>query len=251
MDIKNRTGEIEDMQEEKPYKIGYVPGVFDLFHIGHLNLIKRAKEKSEYLIAGVLNDELVKHFKGKYPVIPFEQRKEIVGAIKEVDEVVEVDFNNTVKMDAWRMYHYDAYFSGSDHGSEWDREKKLLNEVGSDIVFFSYTMSTSSTKIKKELAVEGTDRVYIFGAGKMGLEMLKKLKEEKNKWKIEGFLDNSIDKHLTRVDGVPVYAPKDILTLEKGAVSQYSIIISMKAFESAKEQLIELGLERRIKEEQK
>ena len=72
------------MQSEKKYKKGYVPGVFDLFHIGHLNLIRRAKEQSEYLLAGVLSDELVEHFKGKRPYIPFEERIEIVGAIQGV-----------------------------------------------------------------------------------------------------------------------------------------------------------------------
>ena len=88
------------MQQKKKYKIGYVPGVYDLFHIGHLNLIRRAKEQSEYLLVGVLTDELVEHFKGKKPYIPLEERMEIVSSIKEVDEVVKVDFSNTVKMDA-------------------------------------------------------------------------------------------------------------------------------------------------------
>ena len=96
----------------KKYKLGYVPGVFDLFHVGHLNLINRAREQSEYLLAGVLSDELVMHFKGKRPYIPFEERFSIVRAIKGVDEAVKVDFSNTVKMDAWKLYHYDAYFSG-------------------------------------------------------------------------------------------------------------------------------------------
>ena len=90
----------------KPYKIGYVPGVFDLFHVGHLNLIRKSKEVSEYLIAGVLSDDLVMHFKGKKPVIPLEQRMEILAALKDVDEVIEVNFSNTVKMDAWKQLHY-------------------------------------------------------------------------------------------------------------------------------------------------
>jgi len=229
---------------QKKYKIGYVPGVFDLFHIGHLNLIRRSKEVSEYLIAGVLTDELVMHFKGKKPMIPFEQRIAIVGAIKEVDEVVAVDFSNTVKMDAWKLYHYDAYFSGSDHGSEWDSEKKLLQEVGSDIVFFPYTQSTSSTMIKKQLG-EGSEpiRVYLFGAGKIGQHMVEKLlsEGEKNKWKIEGFLDNSEEKHLTRIQGIPVYHPNDLIKLENKSNGDFKILVTMKDSENGQRQLEELG----------
>lgn len=133
----------------KKYKIGYVPGVFDLFHIGHLNLLKNSKERCEYLIAGVLTDELVIHFKGKAPYIPFEERMAIVKAIKYVDEVVPVSFDNTVKIDAWKLYHYDCHFSGNDHGSDWDFDLKQLREVGSNMEFFQYTQGTSSTKIKQ------------------------------------------------------------------------------------------------------
>lgn len=226
----------------KKYKIGYVPGVFDLFHVGHLNLIRRSKEVSEYLIAGVLSDELVMHFKGKKPVIPLEQRMEILAALKDVDEVIAVDFSNTVKMDAWHQLHFDAYFSGSDHGSEWDREKKLLQEVGSDIVFFPYTQSTSSTMIKQQISAEKErKRVYLFGAGKMGQRMARELSggENKKKWIIEGFLDNSEDKHLTRIEGIPVYSPKDLKRLEKD--KNFSIIISMKDTKEAEQQIHELG----------
>lgn len=227
---------------KKKYKIGYVPGVFDLFHVGHLNLINRCAEVSEYLIAGVLTDELVMHFKGKMPAIPFEQRFAIVQAIKGVDEVVKVDFSNTVKMDAWKLYRYDAYFAGSDHGSEWDHEKKALQEVGSDIVFFPYTQSTSSTMIKQQLSQESKpERVYLFGAGKVGQRMVKQLltDEGQKKWKIEGFLDNSEEKHLTRIEGVPIYFPSDLQQLEDG--ENYRILITMKEKDSCMEQLKELG----------
>ncbi len=133
----------------KKYKKGYVPGVFDLFHIGHLNLIRKSKERCEYLIVGVLTDELVIHFKGKPPFIPFKERMAIVEAIKYVDKVVPVTFDNTVKMDAWKKYGFDCHFSGSDHVGDWDGELKQLREVGSNMEFFPYTESTSSTKIKK------------------------------------------------------------------------------------------------------
>ena len=131
------------------YNIGYVPGVFDLFHIGHLNLLQNAKERCNYLIAGVLTDELVMYFKGKAPYISFEERKAIIASIKYVDKVVAVDFTNTVKLDAWKLYHFDCHFSGNDHGADWTEDLRQLREVGSNMEFFQYTLSTSSTQIKK------------------------------------------------------------------------------------------------------
>lgn len=133
---------------KKLYKIGYVPGVFDLFHIGHLNLLRNSKEKCEYLIGGVLTDELVKFYKGNEPYIPFEERIAIVESIKYVDQVVPVTFENTEKFDAWKIYHYDCHFSGSDHISHWKVELQQLREVGSNMEFLPYTESTSSTKIR-------------------------------------------------------------------------------------------------------
>lgn len=236
------------MQSESRYKIGYVPGVFDMFHVGHLNLIRRAKEQSEYLIAGVLTDELVYHFKKRYPVIPFEQRMEIVGAIQGVDKVVAVDFTNTVKMDAWKLYHYDAYFSGDDHSNEWNHEKKMLNEVGSDIVFLPYTRETSSTKIRTQLERSSKPgRIYLFGSGIIGRRVLRELRTDENrrKWKVEGFLDNSSEKHLTRVDGIPVYKPEDLLTLENDVGEDYIIRITMKEKDTARKQLEELKLSKK------
>ncbi len=230
------------MQSEK-YKKGYVPGVYDLFHIGHLNLIRRAKEQSEYLLAGVLTDQLVAHFKGKSPYIPFEERIAIVAAIKEVDEVVKVDFSNTVKMDAWKLYHYDAYFSGDDHGHEWEEEKKALQQVGSDIVFLPYTQSTSSTMIKKKMQ-EGQkkQRLYLFGAGKIGQRMGKELETAPRgrNWEAAGFLDNSPEKHLTRILGLPVYKPEELKTLE--GQGDFSILITMKETHEPRKQLRQLGI---------
>lgn len=138
----------------KEYKIGYVAGVFDLFHIGHLNLIRRAKEKCEYLIVGVLTDELVVHFKGQKPYIPFEERKEIIGALKYVDKAVGVNMDNIDKMAAWELYKFDCLFSGDDYvnNETWMIDKKRLNQVGSDIQFFGYTKSTSSTQIKEVIS---------------------------------------------------------------------------------------------------
>lgn len=134
----------------KRYNKGYVAGVFDLFHVGHLNLFENAKKECEYLMVGVLTDELVVHFKKRPPYIPFEERIRIVQSLKAVDEAVGVDFTNIAKMDAWNLYHFDCLFSGNDYvdNPSWIADKELLNAVGSDIFFFPYTQSTSSTYIK-------------------------------------------------------------------------------------------------------
>lgn len=226
------------MSEQKKYRLGYVPGVFDLFHIGHLNLIRRAKEQSEYLLAGVLSDELVEHFKGKKPFIPFEERLAIVEALREVDQAVKVDFSNTVKMEAWKLYHYDAYFSGDDHVKEWEQERRQLQAVGSDIVYLPYTKGTSSTIIKRQLKeAEKKPRLYLFGAGRIGRRVLRELREsgEADRYELAGFLDNQPEKHLTRVLGLPVYRPEDLVTLE--ADEECFVRITMKEGETAREQL--------------
>lgn len=137
----------------KEYKIGYIAGVFDLFHVGHLNLLEKAKEKCDYLIVGVLTDELVLYFKNKASYIPFEERLRIVDAIKCVDRAVPVSAANIDKMKAWTLYHFDCLFSGDDYvnNESWILDKKKLNEVGADIRFFPYTKGTSSTEIKKAM----------------------------------------------------------------------------------------------------
>lgn len=136
------------------YKVGYIAGVFDLFHIGHLNLLRRAKERCDYLIVGVLTDELVIHFKKNPPYIPFEERREIIEALKVVDKAVPVTFENIEKIKAWEIYHYDCLFSGDDYSDNpyWIEDKKNLQLRGSNIEFFPYTKSTSSTMIKAAIS---------------------------------------------------------------------------------------------------
>lgn len=141
----------EGVQGCKPYGIGYVPGVFDLFHVGHLNLLRNAKSRCEFLIAGVLTDELTEHFKKRRPVIPYAQRAAVVEAITYVDRVVPVDFSNTYKIDAWHKYHFDCHFSGNDHGADWTKDLQQLREVGSNMEFFAYTQATSTTKIREDM----------------------------------------------------------------------------------------------------
>ncbi len=130
--------------------IGYTTGVYDLFHIGHLNLLRKAKEQCDYLIVGVSTDELV-GYKGKRAVIPFEERKAIVGAIKYVDEVVTQE--NMNKMEAWEKYHFNVMFVGDDwKGTDkWNKIEAELATVGAKVVYFPYTKGTSSTLINETL----------------------------------------------------------------------------------------------------
>ncbi len=131
-------------------KTGYATGVFDLFHIGHLNLLRRAKEHCDRLIVGVSTDALVS-YKNKRAVIPFEERKAIVEAIRYVDSVVAQE--NMDKMEAWRRLHFDVMFVGDDwKGTEkWNEYERQFREVGVEIVYFPYTKGTSSTLINETL----------------------------------------------------------------------------------------------------
>lgn len=132
------------------YHMGYVTGVFDLFHIGHLNLLRNCKSRCHYLVAGVLTDELTEHDKHKTPFISFEERMQIVSQCKYVDRVIPVDFHNTNKVDAWKELRYGCLFSGSDHEGEpyWVWLQRQLRSLGSELEFFPYTKSTSSTMLQ-------------------------------------------------------------------------------------------------------
>ncbi|EPY2289535.1 adenylyltransferase/cytidyltransferase family protein [Clostridium sporogenes] len=132
------------------YKVGYTTGVYDLFHIGHLNILKRAKEMCEYLIVGVSSDELVR-YKHKKPVISFEERIEIVNSIKYVDKAVIQE--NMDKMAAWKRYHFDVMFVGDDWKgtNKWNDLEKDFKDIGVDIVYFPYTKGTSSTLLNQVL----------------------------------------------------------------------------------------------------
>ncbi|MEG0687464.1 MAG: adenylyltransferase/cytidyltransferase family protein, partial [Hungatella sp.] len=135
----------------KKYPVGYIAGVFDLFHIGHLNMFKRAKEQCDYLIVGVLPDAGVRHNKKANPFIPFQERMEIVKACRYVDEVIEIPLSYGGIKDAFRMVQFDCKFSGSDYQNnpDWLADKQFLEKQGAEMVFFPYTEDTSSTKIKQ------------------------------------------------------------------------------------------------------
>lgn len=123
-----------------------------MFHIGHLNILRRAKEQCDYLIVGVSTDELVQHDKHKTPIIPFENRCKIVEAIKYVDKVVpQIDKN---KFGAWEKLHFNKMFVGSDwQGSpQWNGYEEEFGKVGVEIVYLSHTDGISSTILREKLA---------------------------------------------------------------------------------------------------
>lgn len=131
--------------------IGYTTGVFDMFHIGHLNILKRAKEQCDYLIVGVSTDELVQRDKNKTPIIPFDNRCAIVEAIKYVDKVVPQPDKN--KFGAWEKYHFNKMFVGSDwKGTDaWNRFEEQFAPVGVEIVYLSHTDGISSTILREKI----------------------------------------------------------------------------------------------------
>lgn len=134
--------------DKKNIVVGYLSGTFDLFHIGHLNLLKRAKEQCDYLIVGIHESG---SWKGKETFIPFEERLEIIRACKYVDEAyVSLDEDS----DAWDLYHYDKLFVGSDYkGTErFKRYEDYFKDKGVEIVYFPYTQGTSSTQLRERLS---------------------------------------------------------------------------------------------------
>lgn len=132
----------------KKYKIGYTQGVFDMFHIGHLNLINRAKEQCDYLIVGVNSDDLVKTYKKKETVIKEQKRAEIVRNLKAVDECIIVDTLD--KMPLCRQLGFNAVFIGDDwYGNpRWMQTRDDLAEIGVDVVFLPHTEGVSSTILR-------------------------------------------------------------------------------------------------------
>lgn len=131
-------------------QIGYTSGVYDLFHIGHLNLLRNAKGMCDKLIVGVTTDELVT-YKNKKAVIPHSERMEIVRAIEYVDSVVPQE--DMDKFEMWKKLKFDVMFVGDDwfNSPKWEELEAQFKEVGVRIVFFPYTKGTSSTLINETL----------------------------------------------------------------------------------------------------
>ena len=138
----------------KKYKVGYTAGVFDLLHVGHLNLLERCKQMCDYLIVGVCDDNYVRDIKHKEPVFKESERVRLLNALKCVDRAELVDFRVTDdKMLALDRFHFDVLFSGDDwKGTErYKKTEEAFAKVGVDIEYFPYTQGISTSDIKLKL----------------------------------------------------------------------------------------------------
>ncbi|MEV8455966.1 adenylyltransferase/cytidyltransferase family protein [Streptomyces sp. NPDC052095] len=135
------------------HRVGYAPGVYDLFHVGHLNILRHARGQCDYLVAGVVSDEMAERAKGHRPVIPLPERLEIVRSVRHVDAA----FVETVpdKVETWQQVRFDVLFKGDDwRGTErGERLERDLAAVGVEVVYFPYTVHTSSTQLRRALEV--------------------------------------------------------------------------------------------------
>ena len=131
--------------------VGYVPGVWDLFHIGHLNILRRARQHCDVLIAGVVSDEMALRAKGRRPVVPLQERLEIVQHIVYVDRAVEEDVPEKLVM--WGRLHFDVIVKGDDWKgtAKGDKLERDFAGVGVGVAYLPYTMKTSSTKLRRAL----------------------------------------------------------------------------------------------------
>ena len=131
--------------------VGDAPGVYDMFHIGHLNILRRARDYCDHLIAGVVEDDVVTRIKGRPPVVPHDERMDVVRALGLVDEVVS-DWSSDI-FEMWKQLRYDVLFKGDDwKGTEKGmRLERLLGEVGATVHYFPYAASTSSTDLRRLL----------------------------------------------------------------------------------------------------
>ena len=138
----------------KKYHVGYTCGVFDVFHVGHLNLLERCKDMCDILIVGVCDDTYVREVKHKEPVYPEEDRIRILKALKVVDDAVLVDIETTEdKMIALNRFHFDVLFSGDDwKGTErYNRTEKQFEKYGACIEYFPYTQGISTSQLKEKI----------------------------------------------------------------------------------------------------
>jgi glycerol-3-phosphate cytidylyltransferase len=142
--------------DAKVFGVGYASGVFDLFHVGHLNLLRRARSRCETLVVGVVTDELTFEIKGATPVVPLVERLEIVSALALVDEVI-VDRSRDKRL-AWQQRNFDAIFKGDDWQgtTKGDRLEREMELIGAEVVYFPYTMHTASTLLRQHITRWGT-----------------------------------------------------------------------------------------------
>ena len=133
--------------------IGYAGGAFDLFHVGHLNLLRRARSQCDFLIASVASDELLIARKGRAPIVPLAESLEIVRNIAIVDQAIEE--NQTNRLDLWHTMHFDVLFKGNDWKGKPNRFEleQLFGSVGVHVIYFPYTVHTSSAILRRTLAM--------------------------------------------------------------------------------------------------
>ncbi len=141
-------------------RIGYAAGAFDLFHVGHLNLLRHAKEQCDILIAGVVSDEMLRQSKGIDPFIPTDERAAIVRSVRYVDHVHVETVPN--KIDTWRKVKFTHFFKGDDwRGTEkGNRLEREFGEVGVEVVYFPYTAHTSSTQLRRALQIVSAEMLH-------------------------------------------------------------------------------------------
>jgi glycerol-3-phosphate cytidylyltransferase len=137
--------------------VGYAPGAYDLFHVGHLNVLKHARSQCDHLIAGVVSDEMCELTKGVTPFVSLAERLEIVRHVDFVDEVHAETVPD--KLDTWRELRFDRIFKGDDWRgtAKGDRLESDFAAVGVEVVYFPYTVHTSSTRLRRALQQLGDD----------------------------------------------------------------------------------------------
>ncbi len=137
--------------------VGYAPGVWDMFHIGHINILKRARAQCDQLIVGVVTDESVMRVKGRWPVVPLPQRMAVLAALTLVDQAVVDDSRDKVEM--WQRLHFDIVFKGDDwRGTpKGDQLERGMASVGARVMYFPYTEEVSSSSLRTRIHAAGPD----------------------------------------------------------------------------------------------
>lgn len=146
--VKQSKANALNKMNNKIYKLGYTQGTFDMFHIGHLNLLRNAKKQCETLIVGVNSDSLVRQYKNKTPIISEVNRSEIIKALRYVDDVIIC--NTLKKTEMWKLLHFDAIFIGDDWkgNARWKQTEQDLRPYGADVVYLQHTEGISSTFLR-------------------------------------------------------------------------------------------------------
>ena len=137
---------------------GYVPGGFDMLHVGHLNILTEAAKRCDHLIAGVATDESLERMKGRGPIVPLTERMSMVAALRMVDSVVP-DYDQDKRL-AWKRSPFDVLFKGTDW-KDTDKGRRLeaeMAEVGASVIYLPYTPTTSSTMLRRTLVQEVASR---------------------------------------------------------------------------------------------